>query len=111
MRKEPRKGGARTQHLVEDVETEMVSWLHDETVFLSPDEKDDNELEFPGKPVGDSGAIVKSRGRPRSSFGGSLKMGSPDTWYIAAPGTIISSVLVSVPFESERGGHVSTISR
>ena len=57
MRKELRKGGARAQHLVKDVETEIVSWLHDGTVFLSPDEKDLNQLEFPGKPVGDSGAI------------------------------------------------------
>jgi len=57
MRKELRKAGTRAQHLVEDVESEIVSWLHDGTVFLSPDEKDPNDLEFPGKPVGGSGAI------------------------------------------------------
>jgi len=57
MRKELRKAGARAQHLVKDVETEIVSWLRDGAVFLSPDEKDPNDLEFPGKPVGDSGAI------------------------------------------------------
>ena len=101
MRKEPRKGGARAQHLVKDVETEVVSWLHDGTVFLSPDKKGRNKLEFPGKPVGDSGAIVKSRGRPRSSFGRSLKTDSPDTWYTAAPGTIISLTSVSIPFKLE----------
>jgi len=57
MRKELRKAGARAQHLVKDVESEIVSWLRDGTVFLSPDEKDPNDLEFPGKPVGGSGAI------------------------------------------------------
>ena len=57
MRKELRKAGARAQHLVKDVESEIVSWLHDGTVFLSPDEKDPNDLEFPGKPIGGSGAI------------------------------------------------------
>ena len=57
MRKELRKAGARAQDLVKDVETEIVSWLHDGTVFLSPDEKDPNDLEFPGKPIGGSGAI------------------------------------------------------
>ena len=57
MRKELRKAGARAQHLVKDVESEIVSWLRDGTVFLSPDEKDPNDLEFPGKPVGNSGAI------------------------------------------------------
>ena len=57
MRKELRKAGTRAQHLVKDVETEIVSWLHDGTVFLSPDEKDPNDLEFPGKPVGGSGTI------------------------------------------------------
>ena len=57
MRKELRKAGTRAQHLVKDVESEIVSWLHDGTVFLSPDEKDPNDLEFPGKPVGSSGAI------------------------------------------------------
>jgi len=57
MRKELRKTGARAQHLVKDVEIEIVSWLRDGMVFLSPDEKDPNDLEFPGKPVGDSGAI------------------------------------------------------
>ena len=57
MRKELRKAGARAQHLIKDVESEIVSWLHDGTVFLSPDEKDPNDLEFPGKPVGGSGAI------------------------------------------------------
>ena len=57
MRRELRKGGARAQHLVKDVETEIASWLHDGTVFLSPDEKDHDQLEFPGKSVGDSGAI------------------------------------------------------
>jgi len=57
MRKELRKAGARAQHLVKDVESEIVSWLRDGTVFLSPDEKDLNDLEFPGKPVGGSGAI------------------------------------------------------
>jgi len=57
MRKELRKAGTRAQRLVEDVESEIVSWLRDGTVFLSPDEKDPNDLEFPGKPVGSSGAI------------------------------------------------------
>ena len=57
MRKELRKAGARAEHLVKDVETEIVSWLRDGTVFLSPDERGLNDLEFPGKPVGDSGAI------------------------------------------------------
>jgi hypothetical protein len=57
VRKDLRKAGARAQHLVKDVESEIVSWLHDGTVFLSPDEKDPNDLEFPGKPVGGSGAI------------------------------------------------------
>lgn len=57
MRKELRKAGARAQHLVMDVESEVVNWLHEGTVFLSPDEKDPNAFEFPGKPVGDSGAI------------------------------------------------------
>ena len=57
MRKELRKAGAGAQHLVKDVESEIVSWLHDGTVFLSPDEKDHNQLEFPGKSVGDSGVI------------------------------------------------------
>ena len=57
MRKELRKAGARAQHLIKDVESEIVSWLRDGTVFLSPDEKDPNDLEFPGKPVGGSGAI------------------------------------------------------
>jgi len=57
MRKELRKAGARAQHLVKDVESEIISWLCDGAVFLSPDEKDPNELEFPGKLVGDSGAI------------------------------------------------------
>ena len=57
MRKELRKAGARAQHLVKDVETEIVSWLRDGAVFLSPDERDPNDLEFPGKPVGDSGGI------------------------------------------------------
>jgi len=57
MRKELRKAGARAQHLVKDVEAEIVSWLQDGTVFLSPDEKDPNDLEFPGKPIGGSGAI------------------------------------------------------
>ena len=57
MRKELRKAGTRAQHLVKDVETEIVSWLRDGVVFLSPDEKDPNDLEFPGKPIGDSGAI------------------------------------------------------
>jgi hypothetical protein len=57
MRKELRKAGARAQHLVEDVESEIVSWLCDGTVFLSPDEMDPNDLEFPGKAVGGSGAI------------------------------------------------------
>ncbi|KAF9650854.1 hypothetical protein BDM02DRAFT_3154631 [Thelephora ganbajun] len=57
MRRELRKAGARAQYLVKDVESEIVSWLHDGTVFLSPDEKDLNDLEFPGKPVGGSGAI------------------------------------------------------
>ena len=57
MRKELRKAGARAQHLVEDVESAIVSWLRDGTVFLSPDEKDPNDLEFPGEPVGGSGTI------------------------------------------------------
>ena len=57
MRKELRKAGTRAQHLVKDVESEIVSWLHDGAVFLSPDEKDHDDLEFPGKPVGSSGAI------------------------------------------------------
>lgn len=57
MRKELRKAGARAQHLVKDVESEIVNWLHGGTVFLSPDEKDHNEFELPGKLVGDSSAI------------------------------------------------------
>ena len=57
MRRELRKAGARAQHLVEDVETEILNWLHGGTVFLSPDEKDLNDFEFPGKPVGSSGTI------------------------------------------------------
>lgn len=57
MRKELRKAGVRAQHLVKDVESEIVSWLRDGMVFLSPDEKDPNDFEFPGKPVGGSGAI------------------------------------------------------
>lgn len=57
MRKELRKAGARAQQLVKDVESEIVSWLHGGAVFLSPDEKDPNDFEFPGRPVGVSGAI------------------------------------------------------
>lgn len=56
-RKELRKAGARAQYLIKDVESEIVSWLDGGAVFLSPDEKDPNDFEFPGKPVGASGAI------------------------------------------------------
>lgn len=57
MRKELRKAGARAQHLVKDVEAEIVSWLRDGAVFISPDEKDPNDFELPGKLIGGSGAI------------------------------------------------------
>lgn len=57
MRKELRKAGARAQHLVQDVESEIANWLQGGAVFLSPDEKDPNDFEFPGKSIGTSGAI------------------------------------------------------
>lgn len=57
MRKELRKAGSRAQHLIKDVESEIVSWLHGGAVFFSPDEKNPNDFEFPGKPIGDSGVI------------------------------------------------------
>jgi hypothetical protein len=64
MRKELRKAGARAQHLVKDVESEIVNWLNGGAVFLSPDEKDPNDFEFPGKPVGASGAIHEVASTP-----------------------------------------------
>jgi len=48
---------------VGNLESEIVSWFRDRTVFLSPDEKDLDDLGFPGEPAG-QGAIHKAARTP-----------------------------------------------
>lgn len=55
MRRELRKSGPRTELLVKEVEGEIVSWLKDGGVMLSPDAA--AEVCFPGISVGSTEAI------------------------------------------------------
>ncbi|KAI0769729.1 hypothetical protein BD413DRAFT_604842 [Trametes elegans] len=55
MRRELRKSGPRTELLVREVEDEIVSWLADGGVILSPD--DAAAVSLPGIPIGTSEAI------------------------------------------------------
>jgi len=47
---------------------EFVSWLRDGTVFLSPDKKDPDNLEFPRNPLVARVLCTKLRGCPCSLF-------------------------------------------
>lgn len=55
MRRELRKSGPRTELLVKEVEGEIVKWLGDGGVMLSPDAAP--EMSFPGLSVGSTEAI------------------------------------------------------
>lgn len=50
MRRELRKTGGRTESLVRDVESEILVWLEG-GIVLSPGDKGDGELRFPGMNV------------------------------------------------------------
>lgn len=58
MRRELRKSGSQSRHLVRDVESEIVAWLQDGRAFLSPDNQD-NAFNFPGAPIGDTGSVYE----------------------------------------------------
>ena len=55
-------------------------------------------LNFPGSPWETRVPSTKLQGHHCSLFGQSRKTGLPDTWFIAVPGTTISSVSVSILF-------------
>ncbi|KAI0329710.1 hypothetical protein GY45DRAFT_1252279 [Cubamyces sp. BRFM 1775] len=57
MRRELRKSGPRTELLVKEVEEEIVAWLTNGGVMLSPDNSAD--LVFPGTPIGSLEAIME----------------------------------------------------
>lgn len=57
MRRELRKAGPMTEQLVREVEYEIVNWLKDATVFLSPDTP--AALARPGIPIGTSGTVME----------------------------------------------------
>ena len=56
MRRELRKAGPMTEQLVREVEHEIVTWLNDGGVLLSPDTA--VSLDHSGKPIG-SGTVVE----------------------------------------------------
>lgn len=55
MRRELRKSGPRTELLVKEIEDELLRWLQEGGVLLSPDAEP--ELSFPGVEVGSTDAI------------------------------------------------------
>ncbi|KAI0355582.1 hypothetical protein OH77DRAFT_1424522 [Trametes cingulata] len=57
MRRQLRKSGPRTELLVKEVEDEIVSWLTNGGIMLSPDNTAD--LAFPGVPIGTSETIME----------------------------------------------------
>lgn len=57
MRRELRKAGPMTEQLVREVETEILAWLRDTSVFLSPNAT--TTLAQPGTTIGTTGTVAE----------------------------------------------------